>query len=90
MPAHPRRKAKRASRANRAAKIIAARRRRQRQARITHDERLGYRLDEFAVLVGISIPTLWRRIRDRQIRVVDLGGLKLIPRSEAVRLGLIQ
>jgi hypothetical protein len=69
--------------------IAAARRERQIKAHVSDDQRLGFRLTEFAALIGISIPTLWRRVRAGEIRVIDLGGTKIIPRSEAVRLGLI-
>jgi hypothetical protein len=52
-------------------------------------QRLGYRTSEFAYLCGISVPTLWRHIRDGKIEVVEIGGVKLIPRSFAIKRGLI-
>jgi hypothetical protein len=76
-------------RANKAAKAVASRRKLQAKNQITNDDRLGFRLAEFAAMCGISLPTLWRRIRDGDIKVVVVGGIKLIPRAEVVRLGLV-
>jgi hypothetical protein len=76
-------------RANKAAKTVTARRQLQATNQITNNDRLGYRLAEFAAMCGISLPTLWRRVREGDIKVVVVGGIKLIPRAEVVRLGLV-
>jgi hypothetical protein len=52
-------------------------------------QRLGFRTSEFARLCGVSVPTIWRHIRDGKIEVVEIGGVKLIPRSYAIKRGLI-
>lgn len=52
-------------------------------------QRLGYRTSEFARLCGVSVPTIWRQIRDGKIETVEIGGVKLIPRSFAIKRGLI-
>jgi hypothetical protein len=88
MPGRPRCKVKRARRANR--QIAARRRQRQIKANISNSDRLAFRLDEFAALIGVSITTLWRRVNAGQIKVIDLGATRVIARSEAQRLGLIQ
>ena len=62
--------------------------RRARENAVGLKHQLSWRLPEFAAVVGISLPTLWRRIRAGDVRVVRLGGVVLVPRSEAVRLGL--
>ena len=51
--------------------------------------RLGWRVNEWVKLTGISRPTVWRQIRDGRLKVVDVGGITIVPRAEAVRLGLI-
>jgi transcriptional regulator of acetoin/glycerol metabolism len=51
--------------------------------------RLGWRVNEWVKLTGISRPTVWRQIRDGRLNVVDVGGITIVPRAEAVRLGLI-
>jgi excisionase family DNA binding protein len=52
-------------------------------------QRLGYRPGEFAALLGVSVPTIWRQIRDKKIEVVEIGNVKLIPRAFAIKHGLI-
>ena len=52
-------------------------------------QRLGFRTGEFARLCGVSVPTIWRQIRDGKIETVDIGGVKLIPRAFAIKRGLI-
>ena len=63
--------------------------RRAREHAVGLKHQLSWRLTEFAAVVRISLPTLWRRIRAGDIRVVRLGGVVLVPRSEAIRLGLM-
>ena len=51
--------------------------------------RLGFRVDEFAALIGVSRVTIWRGIAAGKIDVVEHGGMKIIPRSYAVKAGYI-
>jgi hypothetical protein len=53
------------------------------------DERLGLRLIEFSQAVGISLPTLWRRVKAGDIKVTYVGQIPIITRHELARLGLI-
>jgi transcriptional regulator of acetoin/glycerol metabolism len=50
---------------------------------------LGWRINQWAVLTGTSRPTIWRQVKDGRLKLIDVNGIKLVPRSEAVRLGLI-
>jgi hypothetical protein len=52
-------------------------------------QRLGFRVAEFAALVGVSTTTIWRQIKSGQIEVIQQHGMKIIPRSYAVRAGYI-
>ena len=52
-------------------------------------QRLGYRPAEFAALTGLSYVTVWRQIKNRKIDVIDQGGIKMIPRSYAIKAGYI-
>ena len=52
-------------------------------------DRLGFRVNEWCTLTGTSRPTVWRQVRDGRLKLVDVNGIKLVPRSEAVRLGLL-
>ena len=54
------------------------------------NQRLGYRVREFAALCGVSYPTIWRQIRDKKMPVVELAGMKLVPRAYAIECGLIK
>lgn len=53
------------------------------------ERRLGFRPLEFASMLGISKTTLWRLIKEGKIEVIEIGGIKLIPRVAAVKAGLI-
>ena len=53
------------------------------------NRRLGFRVGEFAALLGVSYTTIWRRIRDKKIETVIVGGVRLIPRAYAIQQGLI-
>jgi excisionase family DNA binding protein len=53
------------------------------------NRRLGFRVGEFASLLGVSYTTIWRHIRDQKIETVVVGGVRLIPWSYAVQRGLI-
>jgi hypothetical protein len=59
-------------------------------ARPQIDGRLGWRLAEWTALTGTSLSTTSRQIRRGDLRVVRLGATRIVPRSEAVRLGFIQ
>ena len=52
-------------------------------------QRLGFRPAEFAALVGVSYVTIWRAIKRGDIEVVEQNGIKVIPRSYAVKAGYI-
>ncbi|MFZ0855066.1 MAG: hypothetical protein WAO08_38455 [Hyphomicrobiaceae bacterium] len=54
------------------------------------NQRLGFRVREFAALLSVSYPTIWRGIRDKKIPVIEIGGVKLIPRAYAIECGLIK
>ncbi len=66
----------------------AARRARQSEKN-SKGPRLGYRISEWSELTGTSRQTTWRAIRSGAIKVIDYNGIPLIPRSEAVRLQLL-
>ena len=51
--------------------------------------RLGYRIGEWSEVTGTSRVTTWRAIKNGTLKIVDVNGIKLIPRSEAIRLGLL-
>ena len=42
-------------------------------------QRLGFRPAEFAALIGVSYPTVWRGIRSGKIKVIDQNGIQIIP-----------
>lgn len=52
--------------------------------------RLGYRVDEFAALTGVSRPTVYRGIRNGTIDVVEVNGIRVIPHTFVVRCGLVK
>jgi hypothetical protein len=54
------------------------------------DGRLGWPIPEWRMLTGASPATTSRQIRRGDLKVVRIGPTKIIPRSEAVRLGFIQ
>jgi predicted DNA-binding transcriptional regulator AlpA len=62
-----------------------------RHADVTNgiQNRLGLRLGEFSRATGMSLPTIYRRIRAGDIRITYIGGMPLITQPELVRLGLI-
>jgi predicted DNA-binding transcriptional regulator AlpA len=51
--------------------------------------RLGLRLGEFSRATGMSLPTIYRRIRAGDIRITYIGDMPFITQPELVRLGLI-
>lgn len=42
-------------------------------------------VEEAAKSLGVSVPTIWRRIRDKQFVVIRIAGRTLIPQSEIER-----
>ncbi|MET3842070.1 hypothetical protein [Bradyrhizobium sp. OAE829] len=66
-------------------------------AHVTHNDqrsriapdRLCWRLPEWIQLTGTSRPTLWRQIKRGDLKIVRVGTMPMVPRSEAVRLGFI-
>jgi len=52
-------------------------------------DRLGWRLHEWMKLTGTSRPTLWRQVKLGDLKLVYVGHTPMVPRSEAIRLGLI-
>ena len=52
-------------------------------------DRLGWRLPEWMKLTNTSRQTLWRQVKRGDLRVVYIGPTPMVPRSEAIRLGLI-
>jgi hypothetical protein len=65
------------------------RRERRRRASLV-DQRLGWRIKEWIELTGTSRPTVWRHAKTGKLRLVYMGGIPIVPRSEAIRLGLIE
>ena len=63
--------------------------RRARSSSKSERARLGYRISEWSEMTGTSRVTTWRAIRSGALRVVNYNGIPLIPRSEAVRLQLL-
>jgi hypothetical protein len=53
------------------------------------NDRLGWRLPEWMQLTGTSRPTLWRQVKRGDLRIVRIGKTPMVPRSEAIRIGLI-
>jgi predicted DNA-binding transcriptional regulator AlpA len=52
-------------------------------------DRLGWRIPEWMKLTGTSRPTLWRQVKRGDLKLVYVGPTPMVPRSEAIRLGLI-
>jgi hypothetical protein len=68
--------------------------RRKKQRRTTKndtisDRRLGWRIDEWVAQTGTSRPTVWRQVKRGDLRIIYIGPMPIVPRSEAVRLGFI-
>jgi hypothetical protein len=64
--------------------------RRGRQRRASLDQRLGWRINEWIELTGTSRPTVWRHAKTGKLRLVYIGDIPIVPRTEAIRLGLIE
>jgi predicted DNA-binding transcriptional regulator AlpA len=54
------------------------------------DRRLGWRIDEWVAQTGTSRPTVWRQVKRGDLRIVYIGPMPIVPRSEAIRLGFIK
>jgi excisionase family DNA binding protein len=59
--------------------------RHQRRAQKTAD-RLGYRVDEFAESIGVSLATVYRKIDAGELRTVRFGKAVIVPAAEAARV----
>ena len=66
------------------------RERRRRQQQASFETRLGWRIAEWVALTGTSRPTVWRQAKAGTLRITYIGNIPIIPRTEAIRLGLIQ
>jgi hypothetical protein len=53
------------------------------------NHRLGWRIPEWVRLTGTSRPTLWRQVKRGDLKLIYVGPMPIVPRSEAIRLGLI-
>jgi hypothetical protein len=71
-------------------KTEAKRRKAQRAASIESGTLLGWRISEWCALTGTSKPTLWRHAKAGTIKLVYVGRVPIIPRSEAVPLGFLE
>jgi hypothetical protein len=53
------------------------------------DDRLGWRVAEFCKLVPVNRATISKMAKQGKLTLVYFGDVPIVPRSEAVRLGLI-
>jgi hypothetical protein len=53
------------------------------------NQRLGFRVAEFAALIGVSHVNVWRGIKAGKIDIVDQNGITIIPRKFAIEKGYI-
>jgi hypothetical protein len=51
--------------------------------------RLGFRPAEYAALLGVSATHVWRGIKNGTIKMIDVNGVGIIPRSHAINEGII-
>ncbi len=58
-------------------------------APLTAQQRLGFRIPEWCALLGISKPTGYRAINAGKVEIVEINGIKYVPRAFAIRVGLI-
>jgi hypothetical protein len=54
-----------------------------------NDDRLGWRIAEFCKLVPVSRSLISKMSKEGKINLVYFGDVPVVPRTEAVRLGLI-
>jgi excisionase family DNA binding protein len=52
-------------------------------------DRTGFRIGEFVKMTGTSRPTVQRMLARGNVKTIMIGTVRLIPRSEMVRLGLL-
>jgi hypothetical protein len=62
---------------------------RQRRRAASLDQALGWRIDEWVALTGLSRPTVWRHHRDNKLKIIYVDKIPFVPRTEAIRLGFI-
>jgi hypothetical protein len=55
-----------------------------------NDERLGWRVAEFCKLIGMSRATISKMATLGQLNLIYFGDCPIVPRAEAIRLGLIR
>jgi hypothetical protein len=53
------------------------------------DQRLGFRIPEWCALLGISLPSAYRAINAGELEIVEVNGIKYVPRAFAIRKGFI-
>jgi hypothetical protein len=53
-------------------------------------EVLGWRIAEFAKMISVGRATLSRMAKDGELKLIYFGDIPIVPRTEAVRLGLIK
>jgi hypothetical protein len=54
------------------------------------DDRLGWRIAEFCKLVPVSRSLISKMSKEGKINLVYFGDVPVVPRTEAVRLGLLE
>jgi excisionase family DNA binding protein len=52
-------------------------------------DRLGFRINEFIEMTGTSRPTVQRMLARGDVKTIMVGTVRLIPRTELIRLGLL-
>lgn len=60
------------------------------QRSVLAPDRLGWRIPEWMKATNTSRPTLWRQVKRGDLRIIYIGPMPIVPRSEAVRLGFIK
>jgi hypothetical protein len=67
-----------------------ARNERRPRSKTQTEPRIAYSIAEWARMIGATRQTVWRYIRDGQLRTVIVGNRKMIPASELARLKLVE
>jgi excisionase family DNA binding protein len=49
-------------------------------------EPLAYQVDQFCKIIGIGRTAVYKLIKEGKLKTIYIGGRRLIPRSEALRL----
>jgi hypothetical protein len=57
---------------------------------VQSNDRLGWRIAEFCKLVPVSRSLISKMSKEGKINLVYFGDVPVVPRTEAVRLGLIK